>query len=91
MILARAKVIQKIRETNNKPYYVRFKKQDGTLRNMLAQQGVTRNLKGGKNLVEKDDNSYLTTFDLEKQGYRTINLDTVEELVINGIEYKVKG
>ena len=86
--LSRTKVLNKILATD-KPYIVTFTKKDGTKRKMIAKQGVEHNLKGGANRVVRDDNAYLTTWSILDEGYRTINLDTVRKLEVDGIKYKV--
>jgi hypothetical protein len=87
--LARSKVLKKIEDAGDAVYSVVFKKKDGTKRTMMAKQGVQHNLKGGVNKVIKDSNDYISTFDVEKFAYRTINLATVERLKIHGTIYKV--
>lgn len=86
--LKRAKILGKIGETTE-TFKVVFKKQNGTMRTMRCRQGVEHNIKGGTNTVMKDDNAYLTTFDVDAFDYRTINLDTVTKLTVNGIKYKI--
>lgn len=87
--LHRSKVLAKIEEANNRPYQVTFVKKDHTVRKMNAQQGIEHDLKGGKNNVIRTDNAYITTFDTDKNAYRTINLSTVLALTVNGIPYEV--
>jgi hypothetical protein len=61
-----------------------FVKKDGTLRKMHCRCGVKKGLKGvGKNYNDVDYN-LLTVYDIKKQGYRTINLNTLKELRAKG-------
>jgi len=70
-------------------YEVSFKKKDNTIRNMRARQNVDHNLKGGVNRVVKPSNGYITTFDVDAFDYRTVNLNTVTKLTVNGVKYEV--
>jgi len=87
--ISRTKIKSLIDNTNGRVFSIVFKKKDGTKRKMLAKMGVKHNLKGGKNNVEKLDNDYITTFDIEAFDYRTINLATVQRLKIDREIYKV--
>ena len=86
--LSRLKLLDTILEVEG-TYCVKFKKQDGTMREMRARQNVQHDLKGGKNTVAKPNNSYLSTFDVDKFAYRTINLAAVTELTIGKDTYKI--
>ncbi len=86
--ISRSKVKSLI-DASSGVFKVVFKKTDGTIRTMLARQGVEYNLKGGENKVTKPSNGYISTFDVDAFGYRTINLDTVTKLTVNGTKYKV--
>ena len=87
--LCRTKLIEKIAESTGSNYRVWFKKKDGTKREMYARQGVEYNLKGGTNRVVKPSNDYISTFDVDKFAYRTINLATVYQIEVNGKLYQV--
>ena len=86
--ISRTKLLSMINSTEG-IYTVKFKKKDGTIRKMHARQHVKCELKGGRNTVMRDDNNYLTTFDVDKWGYRTINLATVKSIKVNGEKFKV--
>ena len=70
-------------------FTVKFIKKDGTKRTMTVRRGVAINLKGGVNKVEAPDRPYVTVYDTEKKGYRTINTDTVYEIKIKGVKHYV--
>lgn len=63
-----------------------FTKKDGTTRKMLARLGVKKHLKGGTKPFNDDDYNILTVYDLQKKGYRSINLNTLQKLKIRGKE-----
>ena len=68
----------------SKFFTVDFIKKDGSLRVMNARLGVTKALKGGEKTYNDNDFNYLTVFDVKSKGYRTINLDTIQRLKVNG-------
>ncbi|MEA3280206.1 MAG: SH3 beta-barrel fold-containing protein [Thermodesulfobacteriota bacterium] len=87
--ISRMKLESLIESSNGKTFYVRFTKVDGSLRKMRARLGVEEGLKGGVNRVVREDNAYMTVFDTEKGAYRTLNLETVSTLKIEGERYRV--
>jgi hypothetical protein len=71
----------------NKFFTVVFRKKDGTLRTMNARLGVKKHLKGGKKLYDKAN--LVTVYDITKKGYRTVNLDSVQEIKASGLKVTV--
>lgn len=55
---------------------------------MVCRVGVKRYEKGGTPAYNPDDYGLLWVWDLEKRGYRSIPLDRVISVRINGIEYR---
>ena len=66
-----------------------YTKLDGTDRRLVGRLGVKAPLKGGANMVEQMDRPYLTMYDMQAKGYRTVSLDKVSGLRCKGYEYKV--
>jgi hypothetical protein len=79
-----------LKGTGGKFFGVTFVKKDGSLRKMNARVGVKKYLKGGENKVEAPDRPYVTVFDVHKKGYRTVNVDTVQEVHYNGLNIKIE-
>lgn len=73
---------QVLRATDGKFFTVTFIKKDGTLRVMNCRLGVTKHLKGGVSTLDAE--KYLTVWDLHAKGYRAINFDTVQSVVVDG-------
>ena len=71
----------------NKFFTVVFRKKDGTLRKMNCRLGVTKHLKGGTKGYDKSN--LVTVYDIVKKGYRTVNLDTLEEIKTRGLKVTV--
>lgn len=63
-----------------------FLKKDGTVREMTARFGVKKHLKGGELGYNAEALNYIIVFDVEKEAYRTINIDKLIFLRYNGKE-----
>jgi hypothetical protein len=74
-------------EIGGKFFSVSFIKKDGTLREMTCRLGVTKHLKGGELKHNPSDFGHLVVFDLQKQAYRTINLNTLKKIKLDKKEY----
>jgi hypothetical protein len=87
--IARENVKTKLKTQGNKIMSCIFIKKDQTERKMTFRFGVKKYLKGGSNKVEAEDRSYITVYDMKAQGYRTLNLRTLKQVKIAGLQYKV--
>jgi hypothetical protein len=65
-----------------------FIRKDGTVRVMNARLGVRSS--SGSQPTTAGFEHYLTVYDVKKNGYRTINLNTVSEVKVNGVTFKVQ-
>lgn len=63
-----------------------FVKKDGTIREMTARFGVKKHLKGGELSYNPESRGYIVVFDVEKEEYRTINMEKLIYLRYNGKE-----
>lgn len=63
-----------------------FIKKDGTIREMTARFGVKKHLKGGELKYSPEAYNYIVVFDVEKEQYRTINMNNLIFLRYNGKE-----
>ncbi len=63
-----------------------FIKKDGTMREITARFGVKKHLKGGELKYNPEALNYINVFDVEKEAYRTINMDKLIFLRYNGKE-----
>jgi len=87
--LNRLQVGRLIADQRGKFIGVTFFKQDGTLRNLCGRLGVHTSLSGGVNTVERPDRPYVTIFDVQNNGYRTVNLETVRSIRAGLASYSV--
>lgn len=82
------KELQKFRElVGNKIFSVVFTKKDGSEREMVCRLGVTKHLKGGSIGYNTEDYNYLIVFDMQKNEYRTLNVNTLRKLKFEGTTY----
>lgn len=80
---------QLIESSNGSIFSVNFLKKDGSIRDMVCRLGVTKHLKGGVKGYDSNDFNLVTVFDMQKKGYRSISLDTLKTVTINGNSWEV--
>jgi hypothetical protein len=76
-----------------KVFSAEFIKKDGSNRQMLCRFGVKSYLKGGEwangQAGKPEDHWLAVVFDMEKKGYRSIPLNRLHRLRVEGQEYRV--
>ena len=73
---------------NRSEFIVEFIKKDGSLREMKCLKGVKKYLKGGKLSYNPIDKGLLPIYDLDKEAYRMINLNTILSLEYTTLKRK---
>ena len=81
---------QYIYETNGQIFSAVFTKKDGEKRRMVCRLGVAKYVKGVGLKFKPEELALIGVFDMHKKAYRFINIKTLEQLKVKGIEYKVK-
>ena len=66
-----------------------FIKKNGERREMVCRLGVKKHLKGGQLAYDAKSRNLLPVFDMQKEGYRMINVNTLVQLKINGKTYNL--
>lgn len=89
MLINKLKLAGLLQSAGSQYVSLEFIKKDGSTRKMNGQFGVTKHLKGGVNNTVKPDNAYMTIYDVQSKGYRTINLETIKTLRVGGVNYEV--
>jgi hypothetical protein len=87
----RQTLLKLIEFLNGQFFTVEFIKKDGTLRKMNCRTGVKKYLSNnGKSIkiTRPIDNGILRVYDVKKEAYRSINLDTVKKINFNKVSYK---
>ena len=89
---AAEKLIDMKQENAGQLFSVLFvKRTTGEQRLMLGRFGVEQYLKGGKAAYDFLEKGLVCIFDVQKLAYRTINLETILQMKIAGVEYQVEG
>jgi len=69
---------------NNKIFTATFIKKDGTTRVMNCRRGVTKGVTGVGLAYDPYEKNLLPVYDMQKGGFRMININTITELKGNG-------
>ena len=67
-----------------------FVKKDGSNRTLTGRLGVRKYSNGGENKVVAIDRPYITMFEFNGLGYRTVNLESALAIRANGNSYLVQ-
>ena len=78
-----------IYKTNGQIFSAVFRKKNGEKRLMNCRTKVHKYVKGIGVKFKPLERGLVTVFDLQKGAYRFINLETLEQLKIEGIEYTI--
>lgn len=81
---------QYIDKSSGKIFSAVFIKKNGEKRKMNCRTGVHKFVKGIGLKFNPKEKSLIGVFDMQKHGYRFINLVTLERLKINGYEYSIQ-
>ena len=82
-------ILNLLKDNKNLIFSVVFLKKNGELRPMTCKLGVKKHLKGGRLKYNPGERNNLIVFDMQKEDYRTINLDTLMSINMKGVEYNV--
>ena len=78
--------LAEIQTANNTIFSVEFIKKDGTVRTMTARLHVKKGVKGTGMAYNPIEKGLIPVWDMQKNGFRMINLKTVTKLQIKGEE-----
>ena len=81
---------QYIYKTNGKIFSAVFTKKDGEKRKMVCRRSVSKYVKGVGLKFNPEKRDLIGVFDMHKVAYRFINANTLEQIKVKGIKYKVK-
>ena len=88
--ITRRKVLNLIKENKGSIFSVVFLKKNGEVRKMVCRFGVKKHLKGGSLSFDPLQRALLVVFDMQKEAYRMINLETISQIQMKGVEYYVR-
>lgn len=86
--IERSKVRELLKSAGSTFFTVEFIKKDNTLRKLNGRLKVKSHLHGGKSTTAHLD-KYITIFDVQKEEYRNVNLETIQTVKLRGTFYEV--
>ena len=87
--IKKREILNLLKDNKNLIFSVVFLKKNGELRPMTCKLGVKKHLKGGILKYNPGEMNNLIVFDMQKDDYRKINLDTLMHISMKGVEYNV--
>jgi hypothetical protein len=66
------------------------KRTNGERRTMNCRLGVRKHLRGGEASYDPAAHGLICVYDMQKGGYRSINVDTIRRLTIGGQTFEVE-
>ena len=85
----RSDILNLLKDNRSEIFSVVFLKKNGELRPMTCRFGVKKHLKGGNLAFNPLERNLLVVFDMQKEGYRMINLETLMLITMKGVQYHV--
>ena len=79
-----------INSSKGKIFSVTFTKKNGETREMICRKGVKKYLKGGELMFDPNEKGLAVVFDMKKNAYRMININTLEKIVVDKATYSVE-
>ena len=89
--ISRSTLLNFIELTNGKFFRVTFVKKNGEVRSLTGRIKARKYVTGAGLRYDPSDYGLMTVFDVQNDGWRMVNLNTVTELVSNKIKYLVEG
>jgi len=85
--MTQSEMLKKIQDSNGRIMNIVFTKKDGTRRSMNCRLGVKKGVTGKGMRYYPILKGLLTVFDMNKNAFRTVNLQTIERVKVAGKEY----
>lgn len=90
MYITSGEIIPLLNTTKGKFFRVVFiKRTTGEVRTMIARMGVRKHLKGGSPAYDFKEKGLIPVYDVQKRGYRSIPIEGIKSLRVNGVDYTV--
>jgi len=87
--IKRKNVLKQLRKQGSKIFSAKFVKKDGTTRDITCRLNVTRGITGKGMRYNPIKRRLLPVFDMQKDNFRMIRLNTTSKLKLQGTEYKI--
>ena len=88
--ISKAEAKDLIKASKGKIFTAKNIKKDGSRRVLNGRLNVQKGVKGLGLGYNPDDFNVMTVFDMQKEAYRMINLETLMSINMKGVEYRVK-
>ena len=89
-VLSRKDAVKKILESGGKFFTVLVRKRDGDLTEMNCRMDVKKHLAGGEKRFDDKEKNLITTYSLDRKGYRCIAIEGIKQVRMDGEIYVVK-
>jgi len=89
-IVSKNKAKELINSSKGQIFSVTFTKKNGETREMICRKGVKKHLKGGELMFDPNEKGLAVVFDMKKNAYRMININTLEKIVVDKTAYSVE-
>ena len=87
----RRDLMKEINKNKGNIFSVVFLKKDGSVRKMICRSGVKKYINGKGMSYDPSKRGLMVVFDMQKEQYRMINLKTISNINMKGVQYNVKG
>ena len=89
--ISRRDAVEKMVNTKGRVFSARFEKRTtGEMRKINCRLGVTKHLKGGELKYKPSEKNLVGVFDMQKKGYRMIDIDGLTNLTVDGEEFVIQ-
>ncbi len=89
--ISRRDAVEKMVNTKGRVFSARFEKRTtGEMRKINCRLGVTKHLKGGELKYKPAERNLVGVFDMQKKGYRMIDVDGLTNLTVDGEEFVIQ-
>lgn len=89
-VLSRKEAVRKILGSGGKFFTVLVRKRNGELTEMNCRMDVKKHLKGGTKRFDDKVHNLITTYSLDRKGYRSIAVEGLKQVRIDGEIFVVK-
>ena len=89
-IINKEQAIKLMQSTNGRVFSVIFNKKDGEVRHLNCRLGVHKYVNGKGMSYDPKQYDLMTVFDMQKNGYRMINLQNLLQIQVDGKFYAVQ-
>ena len=89
MKITKYEALQKMSEVGGHIFTAEFIKKDGSVRKMNCRLSVKKGVTGKGMAYNPMDKALLGVFDMQKEAFRMINVETLRALTIGGQEYNI--